>query len=70
VAAAIAGAFILPTLKRLESVGQHALSAQTSGEEQLADLQRLERRLRLASLANVAALTVAVVAMATARYWG
>jgi hypothetical protein len=69
-AAVIAVAFILPTLKRLETAGEHAASGQVQTEESFADLQRLERRLRFASLANVAMLTLAVVTMATARYWG
>lgn len=69
-AAVIAVAFILPTLNRLETAGQHALSGQPAGAEAVADLHRLEQRLRVASLANVAMLTLAVVTMATARYWG
>jgi uncharacterized membrane protein len=70
VAAVIAVAFVLPALNQLEAAGQHATSGQPPGSDAAADLQRLERRLRVASLANVAMLTVAVVTMATARYWG
>jgi uncharacterized membrane protein len=67
-AAAIAVAFVLPTLKQMErlAVGSAGPTSSTSPSE----LHRLERRLRLASLGNVLMLTVAVVAMATARYWG
>ena len=63
--------FVVPTMNRMRALGQQAMaSGQPPGPEAASQLHRLERRLRIASLINVTLLTVAVVTMATARYWG
>lgn len=66
VAAVVAVAYILPTLKGLEA----AAHGDPPPRQPPAGVEALERRLRRASIANVLLLTVAVVTMATARYWG
>ena len=68
--AAIAIAFILPTLKQLEAISLGLPSELAPTRETAAKLQSLNRRLHLASLGNVLMLVVAVATMATARNWG
>jgi uncharacterized membrane protein len=64
-AAVVAVAFLLPTLKRIGSLTPASLSPSAA-----AMLPMLELRLRRASQWNALLLIVSVAAMATARYWG
>jgi hypothetical protein len=58
-----------PMAARLGFLGQQAAEAGGPTPEQGAELARLQRLLRVFACINLALLAVAVIAMATARYW-
>ncbi len=66
----IGSLMIKPTTDRLGALGRLiAASGQPPSAEQLAELNRLQARLAAIQRWDFALLTIALLAMATARYW-
>jgi uncharacterized membrane protein len=61
---------IKPTAERLSALGQQIASAgQPPSIEQLAEMKRLQAKMSTISRWDFILLTIALLAMATARYW-
>lgn len=62
--------FIKPAVDRMGAIGQAvAISGGPPTEAQASEMQQIGARLALVGRADLVLLTVAVVAMATARFW-
>ena len=71
IGATVVGAlFIVPNVKRFEALGDRLAAGGPRTEEQLGQVQSLQATLRRLGAIDLALLTVAVLTMATARYWG
>ncbi len=70
-AAFFIGSFVIkPTTDRLMALGrQIAATGQPPSAEQLAELNRLQARITTIERGDFILLTIALLAMATARYW-
>lgn len=70
-ATAVGGLFIRPNVERFAALGDRlAAAGGPPTEEQLGEVHALQETLRRIGAIDLALLTVAVLTMATARYWG
>jgi uncharacterized membrane protein len=61
---------IPPTINKMNAVGkQMADAGGPPGPEQMATMEGLQRRLKIISRVDLVLVTVAILSMATARYW-
>jgi uncharacterized membrane protein len=59
---------LAPTSYRLTALGERIAAGEPPSHEQMASVRTLQSRLNSFSLLNIASLTIATLAMATARY--